>query len=327
MVQFRSSLCFCARLMNHSAILEVESRQREMPMLPPRERQQGAVPCTNLAFDLFFHLLTSLATQRYRRKLTQFSKCRHVRSLQQSSCRSEPRSKIHRVQTLADGTTITNDWKEIGARDSQGRTLNVTTTSFDVPSSTPEENSITNAYASDPVAETDSRWSSHYTKATVLKLPSDRHGCWVSNSGGHWAFGPTTPKAPAVASSSKSANAGAATSSRFQITIRNSVPLDYSEQDLGTQVIMGIEAHGRRTVTTTPAGSIGNDKPLVRTSEVWIATGLSTPLRQITADPRTGLETREVISLDLAEPPLSTFQPPEGYEIEMEELHEVPCQQ
>ena len=105
------------------------------------------------------------------------------------------------------------------------------------------------------------------------------------------------------------------------------MPLDYSEQDLGTQVIMGIEAHGRRTVTTTPAGSIGNDKPLVRTSEAWIAAGLSIPLRQITTDPRTGLETREVISLDLAEPPLSTFQPPEGYEIEMEELHEVPCQQ
>jgi hypothetical protein len=272
----------------------------------------------------FAFIACSTALPGQSHAVQQMSPC-PVTPAKQLSFRAE--IKIHRVQTLADGTTITHNGKEIVARDSQGRTLNVTTTSFDVPSSTPEENSITNAYASDPVAETDSRWSSHYTKATVLKLPSDRHGCWVSNSGGHWAFGPTTPKAPAVASSSKSANAGAATSSRFQITIRNSVPLDYSEQDLGTQVIMGIEAHGRRTVTTTPAGSIGNDKPLVRTSEVWIATGLSTPLRQITTDPRTGLETREVISLDLAEPPLSTFQPPEGYEIEMEELHEVPCQQ
>ena len=50
-------------------------------------------------------------------------------------------------------------------------------------------------------------------------------------------------------------------------------------------------------------------------------------MRQITTDPRMGFETREVISLDLTEPPLSTFQPPEAYEIEMEELHEVPCQQ
>ena len=235
--------------------------------------------------------------------------------------------KTQRVQTLVDGTKITNDGKEIMARDSQGRTLQVTTTSIDVPFPAREERAITFAYANDPVAGTDSRWSSHDTKATVLQMPSDRHGCWVSNSGGHWTFGPITPKAPAAASSTRPANGGAVTSSRFQVTLHNTSTLDYSEQDLGTQVIMGLKVHGKRSVTTTPVGSIGNDKPLVRISEVWTAAGLPVPLRQITTDPRIGFETREVISLDLTEPPISTFQPPEGYEIEIEELHEVPCQQ
>jgi hypothetical protein len=38
-----------------------------------------------------------------------------------------------------------------------------------------------------------------------------------------------------------------------------------------------------------------------------------------------GTETSEVIGLDLSEPPLSTFQPPEGYDIQVDEMREVPC--
>ena len=89
---------------------------------------------------------------------------------------------------------------------------------------------------------------------------------------------------------------------------------------------MGLEAHGTRMTITTPIGEIGNDKPLVHSTEVWNAKGLPLPLRQIISDPRSGTEIREVVSLDLSEPPLSTFQPPEGYEIIVDELHEVPCQ-
>jgi hypothetical protein len=224
--------------------------------------------------------------------------------------------KTQRVPTLADGTTITTDGKGTMARDSQGRTLNVTTTSVDFRSSRREE--ITFAYVEDPVAGTESRWDSQSRKATVLKMPADRRGCWVSNSGGHWYFGPP---------SSKPAQGGAVTSSPRQITVRNTAPLDRSEQDLGTQVIMGVEARGSRTVTTTPAGSEGNDKPIIRINEMWVAPEVPTPLRQITIDPRMGVETREVVSLDLTEPPLSTFEPPDGYEIEIEELHEVSCQE
>jgi hypothetical protein len=88
---------------------------------------------------------------------------------------------------------------------------------------------------------------------------------------------------------------------------------------------MGLEAHGTRITFTTPAGEIGNDRPLVHTTEVWTTPGLLVPLRQITTDPRMGTETREVIGLDLGEPPLSTFQPPEGYDIQVDEMREVPC--
>ena len=42
-------------------------------------------------------------------------------------------------------------------------------------------------------------------------------------------------------------------------------------EDLGTDTIQGVEAHGRRITTTIPAGEIGNAAPLVRTRETWMA--------------------------------------------------------
>ncbi|MGA7339808.1 MAG: hypothetical protein WBE72_03385 [Terracidiphilus sp.] len=36
---------------------------------------------------------------------------------------------------------------------------------------------------------------------------------------------------------------------------------------------------------------------------------------------------RELVSLDLSEPHPSVCQPPEGYEVVTEEMHQVPCQQ
>ena len=51
------------------------------------------------------------------------------------------------------------------------------------------------------------------------------------------------------------------------------------------------------------------------------------PLREINIDPRMGKKTREVVSLTIGEPDPSLFQPPEGYEILTEEMHEIPCQE
>ena len=88
---------------------------------------------------------------------------------------------------------------------------------------------------------------------------------------------------------------------------------------------MGLEARGTRRTVTTPVGAIGNDRPLVQTREVWFATGMMAPLLQTSTDPRSGTQTSEVVSLDLSEPPLSTFRPPASYQIENDEVHEIPC--
>jgi hypothetical protein len=90
--------------------------------------------------------------------------------------------------------------------------------------------------------------------------------------------------------------------------------------------IQGLEAKGTRVTSVIPAGQMGNDNPITTTQELWRAPGFRFPLREIYDDPRTGKRTREVVSLTIGEPDLSLFQPPEGYEVVNEEMHEVPCQ-
>lgn len=89
-------------------------------------------------------------------------------------------------------------------------------------------------------------------------------------------------------------------------------------EDLGTETIAGIEARGRRTVTTTPAGAIGNNEPLVRTSEMWtaVAPGLrGLVASQVSDDPQSGKTDKELVNLNQSEPDPSVFEPPAEYEI------------
>lgn len=111
------------------------------------------------------------------------------------------------------------------------------------------------------------------------------------------------------------------------IVAPRSAPMRPVREDLGTDTIMGVEVRGTRITITTPVGRIGNDQPLVRTEERWSAPSLGgLTLRDINNDPQSGKSTRELVNLDLSEPDPSTFQPPEGYEVVTEEMHQVACQ-
>jgi hypothetical protein len=91
-------------------------------------------------------------------------------------------------------------------------------------------------------------------------------------------------------------------------------------------MILGVEAHGTRTTTTTPTGEVGNDAPLVRVEESWWANGFGILMRQVVDDPRSGKRTREPVNFVAGEPSARLFDPPEGYEVVDETLHPVPCQ-
>jgi hypothetical protein len=101
-------------------------------------------------------------------------------------------------------------------------------------------------------------------------------------------------------------------------------------EELGMETIQGMEARGRRTTTTTPAGAIGNSAPLVRVDEIWTWSGpdrFHLIVREIHDDPQFGKTTKELVKFTQDEPEPSIFQPPPDYEISTEGPREVHCPQ
>lgn len=192
------------------------------------------------------------------------------------------------VRTLADGTTITHEETEIQALDSQGRRMNSTTSTTPTGNHTP----ITHVFVFDPVAHTSTRWSSPGKQATVSTMSGNgEHGCSASTMESR----PLGVTAPAR---------GAHTRPRVE--------------NLGMASVQGVEARGTRTTTTIPAGAVGNEAPLVSTTERWtaIAVGLNgLMVRQTIDDPQSGKWTKELTSIEQSDPDPAVFQPPSGYEI------------
>ena len=204
--------------------------------------------------------------------------------------------KTKTIQTLASGATITHESTEVVSHDSLGRLM---TSVALVPS--PEVNApMTHVNVFDPVARTNSSWTIPGQRATVVAMPvpgAVRSGCTTNATTSLYTSLVRLP------------NLGAASGISHEKPIM---------EDLGTQTIQRVEARGRRITSTTPAGAIGNDAPLVRTTETWTATapGLrSLVARSVIDNPQTGKSTKELTNFTQAEPDASVFQPPEGYEI------------
>jgi hypothetical protein len=237
--------------------------------------------------------------------------------------------KITRVQTLANGATITHESKQVMARDSQGRTLNANTplsASDDQP-----ENTIT--VVRDPIGNTQTSWDSRNRHARILKLVPQGvgQGCWSTASGNATAEIGGTMSTIVSSGVSGGGSVGSSTLNLRSPGIASVAPGPPSpirpvREDLGTDTFLGVEVKGTRVTRTIPAGQVGNDVPLVTVSEMWSAPSLGLTLRDITDSAQSGKSTREAVSLDLGEPDPSLFQPPDGYEVTTDEMHPVPCQ-
>jgi hypothetical protein len=259
--------------------------------------------------------------------------------------------KTTTVQTLANGTTITRESSEIIAEDSQDRRFTSTTNWPRLLRDRQEP--VTFVRIEDPVEGTQTRWNSQMKEVTVLKLPpvDQRQGCWQSDSGSsHANYGPAHPvpgpsaglpvagssiavtMGPTLlsqAANTASAGIGGGIGSHGSVVISHHLAHNLPQtEDLGASTIEGVEVEGRRMTRTTPAGQAGNDQPLVSTTDSWSAPSLGgIALRSVIDDPLSGKSTTEVVRLDLSEPPLSTFQPPDGYKVVVDEMHQVACRE
>jgi hypothetical protein len=87
------------------------------------------------------------------------------------------------------------------------------------------------------------------------------------------------------------------------------------EEALGTRQIEGMPAIGRRTVTTIPAGQVGNDRPLEISDERWESPDLKVVLVSRHHDPRTGDIEYRLTHISRAEPARDLFTVPSSYTI------------
>ena len=101
------------------------------------------------------------------------------------------------------------------------------------------------------------------------------------------------------------------------------------EEELGTAKIQGLDVRGHRTTIKTPIGAVGNSAILLETRERWYAIdpGLNfLTVRMVENDLLNGKRTKELVKFDQSEPDPSVFHPPAGYEIVTvpEEKQEAP---
>ena len=237
------------------------------------------------------------------------------------------------VQTLADGNRIVNKFTSQIYRDSEGRTRREQTLKGLGVVGTGEE-PLQTIFINDPVAgvtySLDSR--SHvahksmpfrFQVMTKSGVPGDTKQFEFKSAQGAGAStnvivttqgapGPgTRVPAPGVVEQFDVRTEGTA---GFAIRTRPSPGNEVKEQ-LGKQMIEGVEAEGTRTTVTIPVGEIGNERPIEIVSERWYSPELQLVVMTRHSDPRSGETTYKLTNINRAEPAKTLFEVPAGFTV------------
>jgi TonB family protein len=86
-------------------------------------------------------------------------------------------------------------------------------------------------------------------------------------------------------------------------------------ESLGKHMAEGVECEGERAVTTMPAGTIGNDRPIETVNETWYSPELKIMILSKRSDPRFGESTYSVTNIIRSEPYAELFLPPSDYKL------------
>jgi hypothetical protein len=231
------------------------------------------------------------------------------------------------VQTLSDGTHITQSTTGSVARDSQGRTRQ------DAPLPSIGNLSAANAphlvFIQDPVAQVS--YTLDLTDNTAQKMPAMPPAAAVSAGPNPPANGkffvqmgvaagasvPTGAPMPVpLPPMGPPPGAGGPGVVMFQRTmISDNDPANTTTEDLGSQTMQGVTVTGTRTTRTIPQGQIGNDAPITTATEVWTSPELKTVVYSKRTDPRMGEQTFQLTNISRSEPDPSLFTVPAGFTV------------
>lgn len=84
-------------------------------------------------------------------------------------------------------------------------------------------------------------------------------------------------------------------------------------EDLGTQVVQGVSAQGKRVTRVIPAGEEGNEREIDIVTETWYSPELQVIVMSKTSDPRFGESVYQLNSINRTEPDPALFTVPSDY--------------
>lgn len=216
------------------------------------------------------------------------------------------------TQTLSDGNRIVHKTTASLARDGEGRTRHEES---GVKIGTLQGTGPKIVTINDPVAHTEYIFQPDAPNGAGKAIVKSGEGIGVGV--GVYGGGGVKPKVRTFTMS----KGNSAHSVQFDTTnergtksyvtlLDNGEESDVKHESLGTQSIEGVTAEGARETTTIPAGAIGNEKPIVITSETWTSPDLQTVVLSKRNDPRFGETVYKLTGITRGEPDPSLFQAP-----------------
>ena len=243
------------------------------------------------------------------------------------------------VQTLADGNRIVNKMTSQVFRDSEGRTRREQTLKGLGGVGTGEEPMQT-IFINDPVAgvtySLDTRTHTAHKSMPFKFQVTSRSG--TLTEGQRFEYRAVAPGAGAgvttnvvvAAPSNAPPQAGTRVvpsaevehfnvrtegASGYVFRTRSNTNANEVKEQLGKQMIEGVEAEGTRTTVTIPAGEIGNERAIEIVSERWYSPELQLVVMTKHSDPRSGETTYKLTNINRAEPAKSLFEVPAGFNV------------
>ena len=217
----------------------------------------------------------------------------------------QAQSESESVQHLADGNVIQNSHSSKVARDAQGRTWTEENIQRMGPWST-GSGSQTVVFISDPVAG--ASYVLHPDTKTAEKMP-------LPKSNGH----PSKNQMFYVQKGSFEAGSAAPATTMampaLSVAFASADPSMAKTEDLGTQQMNGLLAQGKRITDTIPADTVGNQLPIVTTTETWYSPDLHLVIESKRDDPRLGESTFALKNIQKSDPPAELFQIPSDYTV------------
>ena len=233
------------------------------------------------------------------------------------------------IQTLADGNRIVNKFTSQVYRDSEGRTRREQTLKSLGGVGTGEE-PLQTIFINDPVTGTsyslDSRTHTAHKSmpfqfkiATKSGTPAEGYEFKSAQGAGATSSVIVTTQVgpgqrvppPGAAGHFEIRTEGAA---GFALRTKPAPGNEVKEQ-LGKQMIEGVEAEGTRTTITIPAGEIGNERAIEIVSERWYSPELQLVVMSRHSDPRSGETIYKLTNINRTEPAKSLFEVPATFTI------------